>query len=221
MMSSTSKQTRIDTHSPVRTGWSSRVHAWFLAYCGVCYERMVADRKASLLGELHGDILEIGPGAGPNLAYYSPGCRWVGVEPNPYMYPYLRKAAERRGLQIEIRSGLAEKLPAADDSMGAVVSTLVLCSVDDPAATLGEVLRVLRPGGRFIFIEHVAAPPGTRLRQVQEIIRPLWKRIADGCHPNRETWDTIEKAGFDESHSEHFRLPLGPVGPQIAGYAIK
>ncbi|MBI4443884.1 MAG: class I SAM-dependent methyltransferase [Acidobacteria bacterium] len=207
--------------APVRTGWSRRVHAWFLAYCGGRYERMVADRKGALLGELHGDILEIGPGAGPNLAYYSPGCRWIGVEPNPYMYPYLRKAAERRGLQIEIRSGLAEKLPAEDDSIDAVVSTLVLCSVNDPAATLGEVLRVLRPGGRFLFIEHVAAPPGTRLRRVQEIIRPLWKRIADGCHPNRETWKTITNAGFDEVHYDHFRLPLGPVGPQIAGYAVK
>ena len=207
--------------SPIRTGWSRRIHAWCLAHCAARYERLVAEHKGALLGELHGDILEIGPGAGPNLDFYSPACRWVGVEPNPYMYPYLRKAAESRGLQIEIRSGLAEKLPAEDSSMDAVVSTLVLCSVDDPAATLGEVLRVLRPGGRFIFIEHVAAPPGTRLRQVQEIIRPLWKRIADGCHPNRETWDTIEKAGFDEVHYEHFRLPLGPVGPQIAGYAIK
>ena len=197
------------------------MHAWCLAHCVARYERMVADRKRALLSALQGDILEIGPGAGPNLAYYPDTCHWIGVEPNPYLYPYLRKAAERRGLQIEIRAALAEELPAADDSVNTVVSTLVLCSVTDPAATLREIFRVLKPGGRFVFIEHVAAPRGTRLRRVQELIRPVWKVIADGCHPNRETWTAIEQTGFRQVHYDHFQLPLGPVGPQIAGYAVK
>jgi ubiquinone/menaquinone biosynthesis C-methylase UbiE len=82
-------------------------------------------------------------------------------------------------------------------------------------------LRVLKPGGRFLFIEHVAAPQGTRLRTAQRWLRPLWKRIADGCHPDRETGELIEQAGFAEVRFEKFRLPLGPVGPQIAGCARK
>ncbi|MBI1955442.1 MAG: class I SAM-dependent methyltransferase [Acidobacteria bacterium] len=206
---------------PARAGWSKRLHAWCLAHCAARYERLVAERKRVLIGTLYGDVLEIGPGAGPNLAFYPAGCRWVGVEPNPYMAPYLQQAAEQVGRNIEIRWGSAEQLPAEDASADAVVSTLVLCSVRDPAASLREVLRVLKPGGRFVFIEHVAAPRGTRLRRIQGFIRPLWKRIADGCHPDRETWTTIEQAGFARVHCEHFRLPLGPVGTQIAGYAVK
>lgn len=192
-----------------------------MAHCGPRYERRVAERKRALLGDLGGDILEIGPGTGPNLSFYSKNCRWVGVEPNLYMHPYLHKAAERAALNIEIRMGLAEQLPAEDQSMDAVVSTLVLCSVSDPARVLREVLRVLKPGGRLIFLEHVAAQEGTRLRKVQRWVRPLWKRIAGGCHPDRETGTTIERAGFGRVHYEQFRLPLGPVGPQIAGFAIK
>ena len=145
----------------------------------------------------------------------------MGVEPNPYMVPYLRQSAEQAGLHIEIRSGTAERLPAADQSIDAVVATLVLCSVSDPKQVLREVLRVLKPGGRFLFIEHVAAPQGTRLRTAQRWLRPLWTRIADGCHPDRETGALIEQAGFAEVRFEKFRLPLGPVGPQIAGCARK
>lgn len=197
------------------------MHAWFLAHCAARYESMVADRKRALLGELHGDVLEIGPGAGPNLIYYPKDCRWVGVEPNSFMHRYLREAAELADLRIEILELMAESLPVKNNSMDAVVSTLVLCSVQEPAKVLQEIRRVLKPGGRFVFLEHVAASEGTRLRTVQRWIRPLWKRVADGCHPDRETGPAIEQAGFAQVHYDSFRLPLGPVGTQIAGHAIK
>jgi ubiquinone/menaquinone biosynthesis C-methylase UbiE len=206
---------------PTNAGLGKRVHAWLLAHGTARYERMVAERKRALLSGLGGNILEIGPGAGPNLRFYSKDCRWIGVEPNPYMVPYLRQSAEQAGLHMEIRSGTAEQLPAADQSMDAVVATLVLCSVSDPKKVLQEVLRVLKSGGRFLFIEHVAAPRGTWLRTAQRWLRPLWRRIADGCHPDRETGDFIKQAGFSEVRYEAFRLPLGPVGPQIAGGARK
>ncbi|MBI3933098.1 MAG: class I SAM-dependent methyltransferase [Acidobacteria bacterium] len=210
------------TTDPIpRAGFGKRVHAWLLARCGGRYERMVAERKRALFANLSGDILEIGPGAGPNLGYYPTDCRWIGVEPNPFMHPYLCQAAERAGLRIEIRTLVAEELPAENQSMDAVVSTLVLCSVNDPAQVLREVHRVLKPGGRFVFLEHVAAPDGTRLRKVQRIIRPVWKYIADGCCPDRETGLAIERAGFADVRYEQFRLPLGPVGTQIAGWAVK
>ena len=202
-------------------GFGKRIHAWLLARCGARYERMVAEHKRALFAALSGDILEIGPGTGPNLGYYPKNCHWIGVEPNPFVHPYLRQAAEQAGLTIEIRTLLAEKLPAADQSIDAVVSTLVLCSVLNPEAVLREILRVLKPGGRFVFLEHVAAPEGTRLRKVQRFIRPLWKRLADGCYPDRETGPAIEHAGFSEVKYENFRLPLGPVGTQIAGIAVK
>jgi ubiquinone/menaquinone biosynthesis C-methylase UbiE len=207
--------------APVTAGFGKRVHAWLLANGAARYERMVAERKRALFGALHGDILEIGPGPGPNLRYYPKDCRWIGVEPNPFMHPYLRRAAERAGLEIEIRALVAEKLPAEDRSVDGVVSTLTLCSVNDPPQVLREIHRVLKPGGRFVFLEHVAAPQGTRLRTVQRWIRPLWRRLADGCYPDRETGASIEAAGFAEVRYDRFRLPLGPVSTQIAGSAVK
>ena len=204
-----------------RAGLSKRIHAWLIHKGSANYEKKVLDRKKDLLGGLRGTVLEIGPGTGTNLKFYDPGVRWLGVEPNPYMHDYLREEAARLGREIEIRSLVAERLDAGDDSMDAVVSTLVLCSVSDPAQVLAEVRRVLKPGGRFVFLEHVADAPETRLRWWQDFLTPFWQKLADGCHPNRETWKTIEAAGFARVDHEHFRLPLGPVGPQIAGVAVK
>lgn len=185
------------------------------------HERMMAEHKRALLDGLDGDVLEIGPGGGPNLAYFAPTVRWVGVEPNPYMHPYLQRAAARRGLTVELRQGTGEDLPADDHSMDAVVCTLVLCSVQDQAQVLAEVRRVLRPGGRFIFLEHVAAPAHSGLRRVQNGVRPLWQLLGDGCRPNRETGDAIRKAGFAALHLERFALPIPLIPDHIAGYAIQ
>ena len=204
-----------------QAGFAKRIHAWVLAHLNARYEQLVADRKRALFAGVHGRVLEIGPGTGPNLRFYPSSIRWIGIEPNPYMYPYLRKAAEEAGLSIEIRSAIAERFDVEDASVDTVVSTLVLCSVRDPARALQEILRVLKPGGRFLFIEHVAAQRGTTLRWVQNLICPFWKKIADGCHPNRETWKMIEQAGFDRVQYDNFRLPLGPVSTQIAGSATR
>jgi ubiquinone/menaquinone biosynthesis C-methylase UbiE len=202
-------------------GLGARIHAWVLANLGHRYERMVTERKRRLLVHLGDAVLEIGPGTGPNLAYYPPGIHWLGVEPNPHMHPYLLRAVQRAGVDADLRAATAEQLPAADNSIDTVVGTLVLCSVSDPVRVLREVHRVLKPGGRFLFLEHVAAPPDTFLRRVQTFICPLWKIIGDGCHPDRDTGPAIEHAGFSEVTYEAFRLPLGPVAPQIIGVAIK
>lgn len=198
-----------------------RLFAWLMAAESGTYDSAVGDRKQTLFANLQGNVLEIGPGTGPNLSYYPHDIHWIGIEPNPFMYPYLQKEAERLGLDIDLRSGSAERLEAEDNSMDAVVSTLVLCSVPDLASTLQEVLRVLKPGGRFLFIEHVAAPRGTWLRKVQSGIRPIWKVIADGCHPDRETWIALENAGFESVNYQHFQAPFPIVSPHIVGVATK
>ncbi|MBI4572797.1 MAG: class I SAM-dependent methyltransferase [candidate division NC10 bacterium] len=185
------------------------------------HERHVADRKRALLGDLSGDVLEIGPGTGVNLPYYPSGIRWIGIEPNPFMHPYLKRQAEQLGIQVEIREGRAERLDVPDHSMDAVVSTLVLCSVQVVPGALGEILRVLKPGGRFVFIEHVAAPPGMWLRRVPRWVRPVSRALADGCCPDRETWVAIEKGGFEHLTLEHFRVPIPITSPHIAGSATK
>ncbi len=186
-----------------------------------------AARKRALFAGLHGMVLEIGPGTGKNLAYFPAEITWVGVEPNPFMLPYLLQAIRGLGwpagrFQIEPGDPQGDRLPVEDESVDAVVSTMVLCSVPHPAGSLQEVLRVLKPGGEFLFIEHVAASCGTGLRLFQDLLQPVWSLAAEGCHPNRETWNTISRAGFARVEIEHYRFPGGHlVGPRISGRAVK
>jgi ubiquinone/menaquinone biosynthesis C-methylase UbiE len=137
------------------------------------------------------------------------------------MEPYLEKEAKRLGMQIDLRTGLAHELPADDGSVDAVVGTLVLCCVRDPQLALIEIIRVLKPGGQFLFIEHVAAPRGTWLRFLQGCVKPIWSQMGDGCHPDRETWNTLEKAGFGRLEYERITAPTLIVSPQIVGAAVK
>ncbi len=210
-----------ESQPPRRASLYKRIFAAMMANSNTEFNRMVGDRKRALLGTLRGTILEIGPGAGPNLAYYPRDIHWIGVEPNPAMYPYIQKEAQRLGLTIELRDATTEVLPVADASVDAVVSTLVLCSVHHPAEALKEILRVLKPGGQFVFIEHVAAPRDTSTRRIQNLMRPAWAVFGDGCQINRETWTTIEQAGFSRVQIEHFKLDVPIVGPHIAGTAVK
>jgi ubiquinone/menaquinone biosynthesis C-methylase UbiE len=202
-------------------GLGKRLFAALMAHGGVPGDRLLADRKRALFAPLSGEILEIGPGTGPNLPYVSPNAHWIGVEPNAAMFPYLRQAAQKVGVTVELCLGTAAHLPAKDSSLDAIISTFVLCSVPDPHVVLQEVLRVLRPGGRFVFIEHVAAPRGTALRQRQAFFSPLSLMLGDGCHPDRKTGATIEQAGFAHTEIEHFRLPVLLYRPHIAGRATK
>jgi ubiquinone/menaquinone biosynthesis C-methylase UbiE len=203
--------------------WYKRFFAWTLANHQAEYEKAIAAQKQTLFGNLHGNILEIGPGTGVNLPYYAKEVHWIGIEPNPFMHSYLREAADKLGLNVDLRLGTAEQLEAEDNSIDAVVTTLVLCSVPNLIETLQEILRVLKPGGHFAFIEHVAAPQGTLLRQVQQGVQPLWKIIGDGCCPARETWVAVENAGFAHLDYQHFSgpVPIPIVKPHIMGVAIK
>jgi SAM-dependent methyltransferase len=206
-----------------RPAWAQRLSATLTSWSDAGNERLLGDRKRALLGALTGDVVELGPGTGANLPHFGPGVRWTGVEPNPYMHPHLHERAERLGLPLDLRPGTAERTGLADRSADAVVATLVLCSVQDVPATLAEVRRLLRPGGRFVFLEHVAAPEGTSLRRTQRLVRPLWGAIADGCHPDRETWADLEGAGFAALRYERFRIEapslMAFLSPAIAGTA--
>jgi SAM-dependent methyltransferase len=202
-----------------KQGWRPRLFAKAMAEQGTLHERLIAPYKRQLLTDLRGDVLEIGPGTGANFQYYPADIRWIGVEPNPYMEKYLRDAAQ--GRTIELRMGYSEALPVADESMDVVVTTLVLCSVQDLARSLAEIRRVLRPGGKYLFIEHVAAPQGSGLRRLQNWTTPLWSFFADGCHPNREVWRALEDAGFSHLEITHFDLHVPVVKPHIAGVALK
>jgi ubiquinone/menaquinone biosynthesis C-methylase UbiE len=130
--------------------------------------------------------------------------------------------AEKHGVEIDLRHAGAEGMEVDAESADLVISTLVLCSVRDPDRVLSEVRRVLRPGGRFAFLEHVAAEPGTRLRKVQDAIHAPWHWLGEGCHLNRDTARTIEDAGFSELELERFDgSGRTPYQPHISGFAIR
>jgi ubiquinone/menaquinone biosynthesis C-methylase UbiE len=199
----------------------NRFLAWFMAREGGHYDAFVEDRKKRLFGNLEGTLVEIGAGTGPNLRHLPPELTVVAVEPNPFMHRHFLRAAQSGDRPVDLIHGRAEALPFRDESVDAVLSTLVLCSVGETGKALEEVLRILRPGGKFLFVEHVAAPAGSWLRRVQALIRPAWRAVGDGCEPDRATEDDLLRAGFQEVRVERFTVPLPIVSPHIAGVAVK
>jgi SAM-dependent methyltransferase len=201
------------------TAWA--VARWALGADGPV-DRYLANRKRAILGPLHGHVVEIGPGQGASLRYFAPGVRWTGVEPDPVSRDSVLREARRVGIAATVLDGRAEALPVSDQSVDAVVSTLVLCSVDDLEVTLREVRRVLRPEGRFAFIEHVGASHGSRLRGLQERLAPWWLGVTGECRLARDTETAIRNAGFARVAIERFSMGPGvnPVSPGIAGVAV-
>jgi ubiquinone/menaquinone biosynthesis C-methylase UbiE len=198
----------------------------FMAHGDGTQARLYGDRKQALFADLRGTVVELGPGTGVNLPYLPEHVRWIGVEPNPHMHGYIEEKAHELGRDVELYAATLQDLDLETASIDAVISTLVLCSVPDLRATLEEVYRVLVPGGRFVFLEHVAAPGGSLLRGIQWSIKPVWRALGDGCRPDRETGAALQRAGFDEVSYERFpiappMLPFSIVKPHIAGVATK
>lgn len=212
------------TPYPRRYKAVERFFAWFLKMSEPAMNRAYGNTKQQLFADLHGDVLEIGPGTGVNMPYLPKDIRLTGVEPNPFLFPQLEAHAKYYGLNVTLLEGIAEDLPVHDNSMDAVVCTLVLCSVYEPAKVLQEVLRVLKPGGRFYFIEHVAAPQGSLTRRTQEVLHAPWQCAGDGCNLNRETWTTLEQAGFSALDLQYqpIETPFkGLIRRHILGTATK
>jgi SAM-dependent methyltransferase len=201
----------------------SPLNAWLLDRFAGVMDRNYGERKRSLFRALRGRVVEIGPGAGANLRYYRPGTVVIAVEPNPAMVGPLQKNAARYGISLEIRAGRGERIDLDADSVDAVVATLVLCSVDDPQGVVAEVFRILRPGGCFVFLEHVSAPANSRLRLLQDLIHKPWHWLFQGCHINRDTHSVLLRAGFSSVQMDCFHLtrPWVPFTPHIYGSAVK
>lgn len=178
--------------------------------------------------EMH-SFFDTGLGAAPNLKYYKNNAsEIIGLDPNLATRQYAEKEIEKQGLEkdsVTFVQGKAENIPFDDNSLDSIVCTTVLCSVTDPEAVLRECKRVLKPGGKFYFIEHVAAPRDSRLRQVQGVIRPVIGFLGEGCNPTRETGDTIKAAGFSHVELEaidvDFPLAFKPFSPHIYGVCTK
>jgi ubiquinone/menaquinone biosynthesis C-methylase UbiE len=154
------------------------------------------NRRRALLANASGRVVEIGAGTGLNVALYSDDiAELVLTEPDGPMRRRLARRLQRIGRLARIVDAPAERLPLADASVDTVVSTLVLCTVDDPVRTLREITRVLRPGGQLLFIEHVRA--GSRfLAMCQDYLYRPWRAFAGGCCCNRRTVELMSNCGF-------------------------
>lgn len=187
------------------------------------FDRALGARKRRLLADLPDEVVELGPGVGANLRYLRPGTRLVAVEPNPAMHARLRARAAARGVDLDLRDVVGERIDLPDASADVVICTLVLCTVADPGRVAAEVLRILHPGGRFVLLEHVAAPPGTRTRRLQHALAGPWAWCFEGCDLQRDTATLLRHAGFASVDLESYamRSPLVPINAQIAGTAVK
>ncbi|MCA9404577.1 MAG: class I SAM-dependent methyltransferase [Candidatus Omnitrophica bacterium] len=206
---------------------SQKVFARFLRGSDDLNHRMYAARKNALFKEVHGRVFEIGPGTGVNLGYYPSGIHWTGIEPNPVLHPVLREKARELNIAADVRTVLDEAVREDKGRADFVISTMVLCSVNDLAGTLRSVRDLLKPGGRFLFLEHVVdhANPVRRFIQRSAPYTP-WRFFSDGCDPGRDIAAAIAAAGFTHVDCRHY-LQAGPGliamvnRPHIYGHAVK
>jgi SAM-dependent methyltransferase len=228
MTTSTTHSVPVTTvRSPAPEGFAahparSRFNAVFFSVMGGYVNWHMRKGKANVFADLPPNVVELGPGVGANLRYLPVGARLIAIEPNPYMHARLRRAARRRGIELEIRNVVGERIDLPDAGVETVISSLVLCTVSDPAAVLAEIRRILAPGGRFSFAEHVAAKPRTPTRWSQRILRRPWAWVFEGCSCERDLAGLIASAGFTSVDINPYRIhsPFVPFNTHIAGTAI-
>jgi ubiquinone/menaquinone biosynthesis C-methylase UbiE len=197
------------------------VFARCYARVGHLMDTVVADHRRQLLAGLTGRVLEVSAGNGLNFPHYPATVTEVlAVEPEPYLRRLALAAARQAPVSIRVVAGTAEALPAPDSAVDAVVASLVLCTVHDLDRALAEARRVLRPGGRLRFYEHVRAED-PRLARWQDRLQRPWGWLAGGCHPNRDTVAAITTAGFRVVALDRFDLPAMPplARPHVLGVA--
>jgi ubiquinone/menaquinone biosynthesis C-methylase UbiE len=180
-------------------------------------EPVMAER-ARIVPRAGGRVLEVGMGSGLNLAYYDRGrvaTLWA-LEPSPSLRARAAARARAAGLPVEFIGLSGERIPLPDASCDDVVVTWTLCSIPDVAAALGEMRRVLRPGGRLLFAEHGLAPD-LRVARWQHRLNPFWVRLSGGCNMNRSPVALIRAGGFEPEEVETTRLP----GPAVLTHNVR
>jgi ubiquinone/menaquinone biosynthesis C-methylase UbiE len=177
---------------------------------GFMERRVLEPLRTELFSDLHGEVLELGAGTGANFSHYKNAARVLVIEPDISMARRAAKKLRSSGAKAELRIAddhLLESLPA--ESVDAVVMTLVLCSVEDPLMTLNRAKRVLKSDGAFMLIEHVRSAGA--FGRLQDVIAPLWRRLAAGCHINRDTKASLREVGFDTAALQ--TKTLGGISP--------
>ncbi|AXK34392.1 class I SAM-dependent methyltransferase [Streptomyces armeniacus] len=181
--------------------------------------------REELLADATGRIVEIGAGSGANFRHYPPQVEQViAVEPEPRLRGLATRAAAEAPVPVEVRTGQGEELPVEDSAVDGVVMSLVLCTIPDVPRALGEAARVLRPGGRLYFYEHVRST-NPRFARKQRIVNTVWPVLAGGCSLTCDSEQAIEDAGFSIEQVRRFNFLINgrttPSSPCIVGIAHK
>lgn len=190
------------------------VFARFYARQSVAAERVIATYRKELLGGLSGRVIEVGAGNGLNFAHYPRAVsEVVAIEPERVLRQLAASAAVRADVPVDVVPGAAEALPVKSEAFDGAVASLVLCSVRDVPRALGELRRVLRPGGELRFFEHGVAP-GRAMATTQRVLdRTVWPLLFGGCHVARDPLAALRAAGFEIG--PYRRLLVPPKGPRL------
>lgn len=174
----------------------------------VCSLKPIREQREKVVPQARGRVLEIGIGSGLNLPYYDRGkvSSLLGLEPAPEMSRKAKRAARRAGMDVQFIEAGAERIPLESRSVDTVITTYTLCTIPESEAALREMRRVLKPGGRLLFLEHGLAPDAS-VREWQDRVTPLWKRIGGGCHLNRDIPALIARAGLRIEAMDAMYLP--------------
>ena len=184
------------------------------------------EHRARLLAGVHGRVLEVGAGTGSNFGHYPAAVtELVAVEPEPRLRAQAEQAAHTVAFPVTVVDGVADRLPSDDRTVDAVVASLVLCSVPDQGSALAEIHRVLRPGGRLHFWEHVRAEQAGLARVQRAVDATIWPFFGGGGHTGRDTVAVIAAAGLVVERVDRFRFPESgptmPASPHVLGVAVK
>lgn len=155
------------------------------------------DLRRELLLDISGEVLEIGFGTGLNLPFYQSGDKVYALEPNPTIFKLAESRIQQAAFQVEHIQASAEALPFAENSLENIVSTWTLCSIAELEQSLQEIYRVLQPGGTLHVVEHVLNRQNLNIQRLQHLLTPIQKKVADGCHLNRDIETALLETGFE------------------------
>ena len=184
-----------------------------------CGARPIEKHRRAIVPQAEGVVLEVGLGSGTNLPFYDAARveRVIGVEPSAGMRVKARRAIARQAVPVELLDAPGEALPLDDNSVDTVLLTFTLCTIPDAPAALAEMRRVLRPGGKLVFLEHGLAPDAGVARW-QRRVEQVWKRIGGGCHLARPMDRLIAQGGF---RIDRMEADYTPRTPRIAGFVYR
>lgn len=194
-------------------------HPWLAAMLDWAMRPLYPARRL-VIPEARGSVLEVGVGTGLNFGLYGTIDELVGVEPDPHMLARARERTRSLPFPVTLHQVGAERMPFPDARFDTVVVTFTLCTVSDPPAALAEIRRVLKSGGKLLFVEHTRSvqPP---LGALQDALTPLWKHIGGGCHLNRTAVELVRAAGFTLSETASVWRERWTLLPVYRGVAVR